>query len=166
MQPYNKVTSISYVNDANYVLELNFESPDLQTLSSEVWRLFLCLHQASSCTQVPLAVPAPALAAPPVGTRHSHLLHTPSPRLQRRLPLQRLEQWNTGPVHAPHHPPSWCSSSQRSTMAHQWQPLHSIRMHTPLQERGHAALLEHSPVSISSLLICEINTNTLMYVFF
>lgn len=111
--------------------------------------------EESSCMQVPPAVPAPALAAlaaPPAGTRHSHLLHTLSPHLQRRLPSQRLVCWNIGQQGVPPHPPNWCSSSQRSTVALQQQPLKllSIPIHTPSQERGHADSQELSPVSLSS----------------
>lgn len=114
--------------------------------------------------QGPLAVTAPALAAPPVGTRPSHLLHTPSPHLQRRLPSQRLGRLNIGQVGAPPHPPNWCSSSQTSTMPPLRQPLHSIPMHTPSQESGHAGSQGLSQVSVSSLLIC-IKIYTLMEVF-
>lgn len=106
----------------------------------------------SSYMQGPPEVQARVQVAPPVATRHSPRLHTPSPPLQRRLPSQRSGHLNSGPVVAPPHPPNWCSSSQRSTVTpQQQQPLHSIPMHTPSQERGHAGSRELSQVSASSL---------------
>lgn len=62
--------------NAQLMCPLTILSPDLQEVGS-------------SCTQAPLAVPAPAPEAPQVAIRHSHHLHTPSPRLQRSLPSQR-----------------------------------------------------------------------------
>lgn len=106
----------------------------------------------SSCMQGPPEVQARVQVAPLVATRRSPRLHTPSPPLQRRLPSQRSGHLNSGPVVAPPHPPNWCSSSQRSTVTpQQQQPLHSIPMHTPSRERGHAGSRERSQVSASSL---------------
>jgi len=114
------------------------------------WLRGLCFpffSQESSCTQGPLAVPAPARAAPPVGTRHSHRLPPPSHHLQRRLRSQRLGRLNIGQLGPPHLPLNWYSSSQRSTVPPQWQPLLSTPTRIPSQQRGHAVSREHSQVS-------------------
>lgn len=124
------------------------------------WCIFYMSHcfsnskvAESSCMQAPRAAPVPALAAPPAGIRRSHLPHTPSPHLLRRLPSQRLGCWSREQVGAQLHPPNWCSSSLRCTATLRQQLLLlSTPMLTPLQERGPVGSRELSQVSDSPRL--------------
>lgn len=107
------------------------------------------------------AAQARALAAPPVGTKHSHPLHIPSLHLQKKLPLLRSGRpGRVGQLGPTPRPPNWCSSSQRSSVLPRLQLLHSHPMHTLLRERDPADLRERSPVSVSSLFLC---TNTYIH---
>lgn len=123
--------------------------------NSPRWLIFIMSHcfsnlkvAESSCMLVPQAAPVPAPAAPPAGIRRSHLPHTPSPHLRRRLPSQRLGCWSREQVEALLHPPNWCSSSQRCTATLRQQLLLlSTPMLTPLQERGPVGSRELSQVS-------------------
>lgn len=109
-----------------------------------------------SCMQDHQEVPVQALAALPVGTKHSPPHHTPSLHLQKRLPSQRSGRSNRGgKLGAAPQPPNWCSSSQMSTVLPHPQLLNSNPTHIPLRERGPADLQEPLPVScfIFSLFI-------------
>lgn len=108
----------------------------------------------SSYMQDLQAAPARALEAPPVDTKHSLPLHTPSLHLLKKLPSQRLgRSGRAGQLGATPRPPNWYSSSQRSTVLPQPQLLNSNPMHIPLQEKGPVGLQERSPVSVSSLFL-------------